>query len=286
MLKELLNDESVATGSQVTASIVAKTVHRLYISVMKVSTDYDPDLIHLTVRVGEETVISRFSIEQLACIWFAENGGDATIAGGGNIATHNVLAIDLGTWVIPEGSKFYVEIDNQDAESQLFNVSAQVDEVSAPNPLAYNKSDDGNFSVGNLVDVWAWDSNGTLDETASYFQVDGKRVSVEQAWNFTIAECPGDMSAIKSFATIWNNANATDMEIQNEQSSTVTTLYTHQVENDDIDEATETVLKPLVAKHAGKLSSKNVRAAVRKAGGRVSALPKTIPLARKVGGFK
>ena len=279
MLKEILNDESVGAGSQVTASIVAKTVHRLYISVMKVTNNYDPDLIHLTVRVGEETVISRFTLEQLACIWFAENGGDATIAGGGDISTHNVLAVDLGTWVIPEGSKFYVELDNQDAEAQLFNVSAQVDEVAAPNPVGYNKSDDGNFHVGNLIDVFAWDSNGTLGETASYYQVDGKRVSVEQAWLFTVAECPGDMSAITSFATIWNNANATDMEIQNEQSSTVTTLYTHQVESDDIDEATETVLKPLIRKHAGKLSTKNVRAAVRKAGGNVKALP------RKIGGI-
>jgi hypothetical protein len=270
MLKELFNDKSIASSSQETASIVAKTVQRLYFSVTPAGNNVDLDLVHVTVRIGEDTVIARFSLEQLGAIWSAENGGDPGSFKGGDQTGDTVIAVDLGSWPVPEGSKLYVEIDNSDAEIQIVNVSAQVDETMPPNPLAYNKSDDGNFNVDNLVEVYAWDSDGTLHDSASYFQVNGRRISVEQAWMATVAESPADFSSVKSFAVIHVNDGPLDMEIQNEQSGTITTLYVTQVENDDINKATEEVLKPLVAKRIAQFSPKNIRSMIRSQGGTVS----------------
>jgi hypothetical protein len=270
MLKELFNDKTIATSSQDTASIVAKTVQRLYFSVTPSSNNCDLDLVHVTVRIGEDTVIARYSLEQLGAIWCAENGGDPGSFAGGDQTGDTVVAVDLGQWPVPEGSKLYVEIDNSDAESQIFNVSAQVDETMPPNPLSYNKSDDGNFNVDNLIEVYAWDSNGTLNSSASYYQVAGRRVSVEQSWMATVAESPADFSGVTSFAVIHVNDGPLDMEIQNEQSGTITTLYVTQVENDDIQKATEQVLKPLVAKKIASFSPKNIRSMIRTQGGTVS----------------
>ena len=273
MLKEMINDNTVATSSQLTASIVAKTIQRLYISVTPASNNVDLDSIHVTARVGEETVISRFSMEQLGAIWSAENGGDPGSFSGGDQTGDTVLAVDLGSWPVPSGSRFYIEIDNSDAESQVFNVSAQIDETIPSNPLQYNKSDDGNFQVDNVVEIYAWDSDGTLNSSAHYYQIDSRRISVEQAWLATVAEAPVDFSSVTSFAVLHANDTPVDSEIQNEQSGTVTTLYVTQVENDDIDQATEEVVIPMVAKKIASLSPKNIRAQIRSSGGSVS-LPK------------
>jgi len=270
MLKELINDNTVTTSSQLTASIVAKTVQRLYISVTPASNNVDLDSVHITARVGEETVISRYSLEQLGAIWSAENGGDPGSFAGGDQTGDTVIAVDLGSWPVPAGSRFYVEIDNSDAESQIFNVSAQIDETFPPNPLQYNKSDDGNFQVNNVIDIYAWDSDGTLNSSAYYYQIDSRRISVEQAWLATVAEAPVDFSSVTSFAVIHNYDTPFDTEIQNEQSSYVTTLYVTQVENDDIDKATEQVVKPMVSKKIASLSPKNIRAIIRTQGGKVN----------------
>ena len=270
MLKELINDNTLATSSQLTASIVAKTVQRLYISVTPASNNVDLDSVHITARIGEETVISRYSLEQLGAIWSAENGGDPGSFAGGDQTGDTVIAVDLGSWPVPSGSRFYVEIDNSDAESQIFNVSAQIDETFPPNPLQYNKSDDGNFQVNNVIDIFAWDSDGSLNSGANYYQVDNRRISVEQAWLATVAEAPVDFSSVTSFAVIQNYDTPVDTEIQNEQSSSLTTLYVTQVENDDIDKATEQVVKPMVAKKISSLSPKNIRAIIRTQGGKVN----------------
>ena len=270
MLKELINDNTLATSSQLTASIVAKTVQRLYISVTPASNNVDLDSVHLTARIGEETVISRYSLEQLGAIWSAENGGDPGSFAGGDQTGDTVIAVDLGSWPVPAGSRFYVEIDNSDAESQIFNVSAQIDETFPPNPLQYNKSDDGNFQVNNVIDIYAWDSDGTLNSSAYYYQIDSRRISVEQAWLATVAEAPVDFSSVTSLAVLQNYDTPFDTEIQNEQSSYVTTLYVTQVENDDIDQATEEVVKPMVAKKIASLSPKNIRAQIRTMGKSVS----------------
>lgn len=266
MLKELMNDNTITTGATDSASIVAKTVHRLYISVIQASNNYDLDSIHLTARIGETTIISRFSLEQLGAIWCSQKGGDPGSFAGGDQTGDTVIAIDLGTWVVPKGSKFYVELDNSDPESQVFNVSAMIDSAIPVQPLQYNKSDDGNFSVDGLVDAYAWDSNGTLDATASYFQINGTRISVEQAYMATVAEAPVDFSAVTSFAVLHQNQAPTDSEIQNEQSSTVTTLYVTQVENDEIDEAVRKVYRPMIAAQISKLSHSNLVGALRKSG--------------------
>ncbi len=265
-VKEIWNDHTIAAGEVDVESILCSSVHKIYLSFTPSANNLDLDLIHVTVRVGEQTNVTRYSAEQLACIWALNNNADADSFSGGDKTTYAILAVDVGSTPVPKGSQLYLEIDNGDPEALIVNASALVDEGTPATPILYNKSDDNNFHVNNLLDVFAWDSNGDLESGSYYVQIDDVRLSVEQCYLRTVAESSSDLSATTSFALLHDEDVPSDSEIINENSGTVTLLYTSAWDSPEVDKAVIEKVKPMVEKKIKTLSASNKRVLARSTG--------------------
>jgi len=269
-LKEITNDETITSGSIGSNSILCNTVSKLYIGVVKVSNNFDPDLLYITVRIGDTTIIPRISLEVLGNIWGFHQGGDAGAVMAGNLTADTQYGICLGQWLVGDGERLYVEIDNQDAESQIFNVSALVDELKDPFPKAYGKSSDSNFAVDNLLEVYTHAPGGDLENEGNYISVNDRRISVEQAYVRTCAESLNpDVSDTTSaiFAVDYQSALPEDVEIKSEYiDSDPTTYYLYQVENSKINAKLKTTFEPMVKKQLGNLSPLNKSALATRVG--------------------
>jgi hypothetical protein len=260
-LKELMNDTTIATGSIDSATILCNTVSKIYVGVIKVTNNFDPVSLFVTIRIGDTTIIPRISLEVLGQIWGYHEGGDANSVVAGSLSDDTQYGIDLGSWPVPQGSRVYFEMDNQDPESQIFNVSALVDEIAAPFPKAYGKSSDSNFVVDNLLECYTHDSAGDLESEANYIAINDKRVSVEQAYVRTCAEAinPGMAgSSTAIFSVNYQSPIPLDVEVKSEYiDSNPTTYYQYQVEDSKINAALKTTVEPMIKKQLASLSSLN-----------------------------
>lgn len=257
-LKELMNDTTIASGATDSATILCNTVSRLYIGVIKVSNNFDADSLMLTVRIGDTTVIPRISLEVLGSIWGYHEGGDAGAVEPGDHTGDTQYAVDLGSWPVPQGSRVYVEIDNQDAESQIFNISALVDQIAEPFPKAYGKSSDSNFVVDNLLEVYTHDSAGNMESEANYISINDKRVSVEQAYVRTCAEGIASNLGQNTFAVDYQSSIPQDVEVKTEYiDSNPSTYYLYQVEDSKINAALSSTVEPMIKKQLATLSPLN-----------------------------
>jgi len=260
-LKEIMNDETITTGSISSDSILCSTVSKLYIGVIKVSNNFDPDNLYITVRIGDNTIVPRITLEVLGQIWGYHQGGDSGAVISGDQTSDTQYGIDLGQWLVGDGERLYVEIDNQDPESQIFNVSALVDELKAPFPKAYGKSDDSNFAVDNLLECYTHDPSGDLEGDANYISVNDKRISVEQAYVRSCAESlntefGSQGSAV--FAINYVSSLPEDCEIKSEYAnSDPKTYYMYQVENSKVNAKLKTTFEPMVKKQLSNLSPLN-----------------------------
>ena len=260
-LKEIMNDETITTGSTGSATILCNTVSKLYIGVIKVTNNIDPEDLFVTVRIGDTTVIPRLNLELMGQIWGYHEGGDDNAVQNGDHTADTQYAIDLGSWPVPAGSRLYVEIDNQDPESQVFNVSALVDEIAEPFPKAYGKSADSNFVVDNLLEVYTYDGNGDLESEANYISVNDKRISIEQAYVRTCAEGINSATGAAGaavFAISHISPLPQDCEIKSEYNdANPTTYYMYQIEDSKINAALTTTVEPMVKKQLATLSPLN-----------------------------
>lgn len=260
-LKELMNDTTIASGATDSATILCNTVSKIYVGVIKVSNNFDPDSLMVTVRIGDTTVIPRISLEVLSQIWAYHEGGDAGAAVAGDTADDTQYGIDLGSWPVPQGSRVYFEMDNQDPESQVFNVSALVDEIAEPFPKAYGKSSDSNFVVDNLLECYTHDSAGDLESEANYISINDKRVSVEQAYVRSCAEAINpSMGSVGNaiFAVNYQSPIPQDVEVKSEYiDSNPTTYYLYQVEDSKINAALTSTVEPMIKKQLATLSPLN-----------------------------
>jgi hypothetical protein len=260
-LKELMNDTTIATGATDSATILCSTVSKLYMGVIKVSNNFDPDSLFITVRIGDTTLIPRISLEVLGQIWGYHEGGDSDAVNAGDHTADTQYGIDLGSWPVPQGSRVYVEIDNQDPESQVFNVSALVDEIAEPFPKAYGKSSDSNFVVDNLLECYTHDSAGDLESEANYISINDKRVSVEQAYVRTCAEAINSAMGATSdaiFAVNYQSPIPQDVEVKSEYiDANPTTYYLYQVEDSKINAALKSTVEPMIKKQLASLSPLN-----------------------------
>lgn len=260
-LKELMNDTTITTGATDSSTILCSTVSKLYIGVIKVSNNFDPDSLFVTVRIGDTTIIPRISLEVLGQIWAYHEGGDSGGAEAGDHTADTQYGIDLGSWPVPQGSRLYFEMDNQDPESQVFNVSALVDEIAEPFPKAYGKSSDSNFVVDNLLECYTHDSAGDLESEANYISINDKRVSVEQAYVRTCAESINyaiGSEATAVFAVNYQSPLPMDVEVKSEYiDANPTTYYMYQVEDSKINAALATTVEPMMRKQIASLSPLN-----------------------------
>jgi len=269
-LKELMNDNTIATVSNESASILCSTVSKIYIGVVKVTNNFDPDALFVTVRIGDTTVIPRISLEVLGNIFAYHEGGDHGMANAGDQSTATQYGIDLGCWPVPEGSRLYVEIENTDAESQIFNISALVDQIQEPFPKAYGKSTDTNFVVDNLLEVYSHAPAGDLESEANYISINDKRVSVEQAWVRTACESVNGGIGAESTATFavdYQSSIPEDVEVKAEYpAGDIVTYYLYQFESSGINAALKTTVEPMVKKQLAGLSALNKSALATRSG--------------------
>ena len=268
-LKEIMNDNTITTGSIDSASILCSAVSKLYIGVIKVSNNFDPELLFVTVRIGDQTIIPRINLEVLGQIWSYHEGGDNGAAATGSLDADTQFGIDLGQWLVGEGERLYVEIDNQDPESQVFNVSALVDELKDPFPKAYGKSSDSNFTVDNLLECYTHAASGDLESEANYISINDKRISIEQSYVRTCAESlNGTTSSIYAiFAVNYVSNLPEDCEIKSEYiDSDPVTYYLYQVENSKVNAKLKTTFEPMVKKQLSNLSPLNKSALATRVG--------------------
>ena len=260
-LKEIMNDETITSGSIGSDSILCSTVSKLYIGVIKVTNNFDPDLLYVTVRIGDKTLIPRISLEVLGQIWGFHEGGDGASVISGDLSADTQYGICLGQWLVGDGERLYIEIDNQDAENQIFNVSALVDDLKAPFPKAYGKNDDSNFAVDNLLEVYTHAPGGDLESEGNYISVNDRRISVEQAYVRTCAESLNDTMGSGGdavFAVNYTSVLPQDVEIKSEYiDSDPKTYYMYQVEDSKVNAKLKTTFEPMVKKQISNLSPLN-----------------------------
>jgi len=269
-LKSLMQDVTIATASTDSASILAKTVSRLYIGAIPASSNFDADLLFITVKIGETTLIPRISLEVMGQIWGYHEGGDSDGVSVGDHTVDTQYGIDLGNWPIPEGKRLFVELDNTDPEGVIFQVAALINTISPPFPKAYGKSTDSSFVVDNLLEMYTHDSAGDLESEANYVSVDNRRVSVEQAYVRTCAEAINDRMGATTdavFSVNYQSVLPLDVEIQAEYvDSNPVSYYLYQVEDAEINAAVKSSMEPEAKRQLRQLSAFNRSALLTRAG--------------------
>jgi len=121
-LKEIWNDNSIATAGTEDKSINCQSVSQIYIQALKDTNNFDPELVFLTVKVGETVAVSRVSLETLGNYWNLKEGGQ--VLAGGDQTGVTYFAIDLGQWLLNPNERLTVQIQNTDAEPVTFTVVA------------------------------------------------------------------------------------------------------------------------------------------------------------------
>jgi hypothetical protein len=259
-LKEIWNDNSIATVSTEDKSINCQSVSQVYIHALKDTTNFDPEAVFVTIKVGEIVAVSRVSLETLNNYWNLSEGGQ--VLAGGDQTGSIFVGIDMGQWLLNPNERLTIQIENSDPEAVSFTVVANINNVGNARPLVYGVHTAESFNVQNLRSLMAFDFNGNLTTSSAYYLVAGHQITVESAIVANHCEAVADVSANTSFAMIYSTDLPLDTDVF-QSDSALSSLVVSQYENSDLDSKDNSVGRTLATASVGKRTPKNIKSATR-----------------------
>tara|TARA_X000001036_G_scaffold430058_1_gene462178 strand:+ start:321 stop:1091 length:771 start_codon:yes stop_codon:yes gene_type:complete len=162
MLINLASNETIGASASQTWRYACNSVQQIFVMV---DDDGSGSLLgHLTVQIGNDTVVNDINFRALTLISCATGGGTY-----GSAAC--AFKVDLGSHILDGEENLNVTIRNTDGATMVAtDVSAIVNEGGVYQPLKYTNYADKVFTDTNTLAVYGW-SDASLQSDATAFTI-------------------------------------------------------------------------------------------------------------------
>jgi len=177
VLVEIAKAQAIGAAGQSSFGFRGESVQRLLIGGIQTTTNINFRDVDITVLIGSTMVVPTIPWTALSLLYANENGVFGLIPGDQTVL--QALQIDLGSWPIDQDEELTVIILNGDAEAANFDIYAHANGNETAMPLRYFHSTSGSFAVPNLLRLYAYKDDGSLQGATLDYSVKGDGMSAE-----------------------------------------------------------------------------------------------------------